>query len=1120
MAWSPRVLALPLISCFAGTLAALGPGTPQQPTFRTGVDLVAVDVRVVDGASHPVPGLGPSDFVVTVDGTPRTVATTDFLNYPVTAGGSRLSPNPSAPIAARPFSSNDVARTPGRTVILFVDEENIRAGYGKWVADATAGFVDRLPPDDRVGLIIPKSPTRISPTTDHLAVKAALTRVVGHMASVAFADGMGPAAAFDRHYANAGKGPDPVAEQIVADVHERALGTLSSLMTLLESLRAEPGPKTVVLVAEELPVSDHLEEVARFNAEFSRLGEAAAGAQTTLYALQLDRPLGDVTDGRTASGEQQSAPARDRDMRSFGLETAASITGGKRLVVSGRPDGPFERVALEMSGQYLLGVRTEVADRDGKPHRITVTVKRSGVEVRARQVFTYTPASTVNDKGASDAVSRILRAVTVESGIPISVAAYSLVEPGVAGQVRVLLTAEIDRGATQETPMTVGYAITDAGGRNAGASLEQVTLQPAIGHPRGALVYLVAALVPPGRYSVRLAAADSSLRVGSVVHQFEARTSEVGPMRLGDFVIFDRYPVEPGKGRPSVSASVTDVLSGYVEASVDQLSAKELPALSARLEIAESAGALARVAGEMTVQGPDANGRLRAAGSVETGGLPAGDYLARAVFVSGGINLGQTCRPIRVVADAGVPTAPTAAPPPTPSSRVSTTAASAGAAAPLDAAPNKGKTGEVVNVAATPAGTVRFPVLVDGFERDLKILDRRQLGPQERQQYDQARDFVQRARRSEGDAQQLALLRTHSAATAPLVRRQLKLDELMSLAEMYRTGKTSAAIQTLSDSVASHLEVPLRYLEENRQRFGVEATPLADVNPRSLAAMCLLETEVAFLGGEEALSRLALARRLLKLCGVGHLAPGFAQAWYVAVAGYLQGEFRLADLMLHIEDGVRQFPSDAGVLVTAGMFYELLASPALELPAPPVKRRADPSGLTMTSAFPTGAEDQYSRLSAARQTGFAQAEDFYRRALLGDGRDAEAHLRLGRVLYLTGRSEAALGELRTAAQSPKLRVRYLASLFEARMHESTGRMDLAGECYRESIRACPNCLTAGVALSHIQRLSGQTEEAARTLDSALQHDAKSERSDFWWDYPLGSFWQASTLISTLGQRLR
>jgi hypothetical protein len=502
----------------------------------------------------------------------------------------------------------------------------------------------------------------------------------------------------------------------------------------------------------------------------------------------------------------------------------------------------------------------------------------------------------------------------------------------------------------------------------------------------------------------------------------------------------------------------------------------------------------------MTAEGPDANGRSLFGGALETAGLPPGDYVARAVFESGGLTLGARARSIRVVAASTAPLPPSA---------------------PALAQNLSSPAGTVVTTASAPA--VAPSLLLEGLERDLRGLVRSQLSEQEREQCDQARGFVQRARnlgrggKNEDDIQQI---RTHSAVIAPLVRRQVRLDEFMAAAEQYRTGKTTATIRTRSQAPAPHIEAALRYLEENRARFGVEGTPLADVNERSLGALCLIETEAAFLGGEDVPSRLAFARRLLTISDAGRLIPGFAEEWCVAVAGYLQGEFRLMDLMLHLDDGLRRFPDQAEPLVAAGMFYELMGSAAVELPAKKAQSRIHWTGLTMPSEFPTGDEDQYRRLSEARRTGLAQAEALYRRALVADAGHQEAHLRLGRVLSLSGRSAAAITELRLAARSADPRVRYLASLFEGRVHESEGRMDLAEACYRASSSACPNCLSAGVASSHVQRLTGQAEAAGRTLDAALERDADSARPDYWWDYPLGAFSQQTRLISSLRLRLR
>ena len=66
---SAVLLAL-LAACVGGTQAA-----SQAPTtFRSGTELVVMQVSVVDGRGHFVPGLERDDFSVFEEGAPQTVA--------------------------------------------------------------------------------------------------------------------------------------------------------------------------------------------------------------------------------------------------------------------------------------------------------------------------------------------------------------------------------------------------------------------------------------------------------------------------------------------------------------------------------------------------------------------------------------------------------------------------------------------------------------------------------------------------------------------------------------------------------------------------------------------------------------------------------------------------------------------------------------------------------------------------------------------------------------------------------------------------------------------------------------------------------------------------------------
>ena len=52
----------------------------QAPTFRSGVEVVTIDVGVVDRQGLPLRGLGPDDFTVTVGRQARRVVSAEFVD--------------------------------------------------------------------------------------------------------------------------------------------------------------------------------------------------------------------------------------------------------------------------------------------------------------------------------------------------------------------------------------------------------------------------------------------------------------------------------------------------------------------------------------------------------------------------------------------------------------------------------------------------------------------------------------------------------------------------------------------------------------------------------------------------------------------------------------------------------------------------------------------------------------------------------------------------------------------------------------------------------------------------------------------------------------------------------
>ena len=379
----------------------------QPPVFRSRSDVVTVDVHVVDRTGLPVSDLRPGDFVVTVGGKLRRIVVADYVSAVDTA--------PSAPAVAPEVAGDAVARTSatsavqaaGRTILLVVDEANIRSGFARPAMDAALTFADGADPRDRVGVItVPYSSTRVEPTTDRTRVKQALSRISGHLVPVetlfALQRSVGITEAFvvqndprawsalvARECREQSGGCEAelqlIVRTLVADVRQRMVESARALTAVIEALGQEPGPKTLVLVSEELSVPNALGERIEFESEAAAMSAAAARAQVSVYVVHLPRPLFDV--------ENRIQPANataDADDRSSGLETVTTVTGGRRFMVSGRAEPAFARILREISGHYVIGFEAETADRDGKPHTVTVNVARAGTDVRARRQFVFT----------------------------------------------------------------------------------------------------------------------------------------------------------------------------------------------------------------------------------------------------------------------------------------------------------------------------------------------------------------------------------------------------------------------------------------------------------------------------------------------------------------------------------------------------------------------------------------------------------------------------------------------------------------------------------------------------------------------------------------------------------
>lgn len=417
-------------------------GLAQAPVFRTGVEVIAVDVQVIDKDGNPISKIDPNAFEVTITGRKHKVTSATFIRHtdaPI--------PQPARPpVPLTSLFDDGAAATLARTVILAVDSGSFEPGDTQAAMDAARGFLKRLEPTDLVGLYVFPSKMWIAPTTQRAVLDVRLANLVGEKQPLRSYYNLKPHEIVDvtaqstnpnsflSNVRNAttpavgsttptGTGPtagtvntmralDPVlkiqARECAADVdcpikiwaegialatqlEREAQLSMSGLDSLLRLLGELPGRKAVVLVTGGLLVSDRLDGRPDPGTVARGMGQAAARVNATIYTIHVDPHFANpLPASRSGSGELGGS--RDRAMLGNWLEDFSRVAGGRRIDVPvGGGEFAFDRVLRETSAYYLLGVEPTDVDRDGQAHELRVKVDRRGVTVRNRQWVVIPP---------------------------------------------------------------------------------------------------------------------------------------------------------------------------------------------------------------------------------------------------------------------------------------------------------------------------------------------------------------------------------------------------------------------------------------------------------------------------------------------------------------------------------------------------------------------------------------------------------------------------------------------------------------------------------------------------------------------------------------------------------
>lgn len=559
LAYYPRTvktgLALGAIVAFAVLVRAQD--QQPKPVFKTGVELVQLDVSVLDKDRRPVRGLTPADFSISEDGKPQTIA--NFVAIEVPA----QSPAPTAAwmheVSPDAATNTSVSSPEGRLFVLLIDDAMIPPDPAM-IANAKKigrGVIDRLSPNDQVAVVFTFASRNAQDfTTDRKKLFTAIDSLTAGTASHMLG--------WDMPTPN---GPLPGAILVPAIDNDMQLrqGSMTTLRLSAETLISAPQRRksliyispglTVDTVSDAQPVRlargsdpglpmreanhrlvvdmpDVFRRLQRANVTVYSIDPCGLGgfeAWVTTKALGLAalrvaaRPLS--VDYHWLA---PSAPPRPMDLAHHKasidmdfLEAAAANTGGRAIVKTNDFDPGLNRLFEENGSYYLIGYVQPPANKPGSFHRLDVKVNRADLTVRTRSGYEV-PASlaapkdeaglSAADAARSRALSESGAGPVADAGLALSMALAPVAIPGstAAGTAAVTITVGGQESAvTSRTAQSIELQVSvfTPDGIAVGRPQRQtapLTLLPGSGEMRYELVTQVP-IKQPGRYTMRVA---------------------------------------------------------------------------------------------------------------------------------------------------------------------------------------------------------------------------------------------------------------------------------------------------------------------------------------------------------------------------------------------------------------------------------------------------------------------------------------------------------------------------------------------------------------------------------------------------------------------------------------
>jgi len=535
---------LTVVACVAagvlGLAAQRPPAPPVDPqaTFRSGTDLVQVDIAVLDGKRNPVRGLTQGDFTVLEDGKPRPIAAFAEVHLP-----DRVAPAAAWMRDTPPDVSSNQVPEEGRIVVIVFDRTIPIGQPGMAARKAAIAAVNQLGPGDLAAITTTGAGMKQNLTSD----RARLLRAIDK--------------------SGIGANPSDEAEEIASGL---AAGVGLPPLSGLQDGRCYCGlcvPETITNIATAMGELPRRRKVVLFigrdfviQSADSDCGHRLKEAREKMFAA-LDRssvtihsidPSG--LESLLASASMR-APMRGPQMgnleRQGNLNILPSRTGGRTYANGNAPEESVPAIFRESDGYYLIGFPPAAPAPGAQPfHRIEVKVNRRGLTVVTRRGFsTPAPATPVPpaDDTAPPALTSAIERLMPDADLPLTMSAAPFASPdGKGATLAIVVGAVLPAMPPTATPPSARHVdlvsrVYDQQGRSLGGARQNVDLT--VDWPQAALSprrleALSKVDVRPGDHELRVAlGTDSPERTGSVFAQVSVPNFANAPLALSGVLL-------------------------------------------------------------------------------------------------------------------------------------------------------------------------------------------------------------------------------------------------------------------------------------------------------------------------------------------------------------------------------------------------------------------------------------------------------------------------------------------------------------------------------------------------------------------------------------------------------